>query len=348
MAVKIVRQEKNIALLGVPTSSAQVAGGLDGAPAALRIGGIVPRLSEAGFSVNDYGDCTTRVFETDDEHPRARNVKHVLATLEELRPKVEVVIKSGALPLVLGGDSSIVLATVAGARRYFRNVSLIFFDRDAALKEPATTKSGSVDGMIISHVLGRGAPELVRFWGEPPLVRAPDVALFGVETLDEAEQQFLGRSPLRRYLASDVLRAGAARAAADALEQVHGRIHEFVLLVDFDVIAPEEFAAGTPDRTGGMPLAEFQRALAVFASQPTLTGIVISGYNPSLDQKGAAAKQIIDLLVEVLAPRLAPPAQAACCCGDEFRKGCGNTNRSNWRRQKVLPSPSADGNDFPG
>ena len=86
-------------------------------------------------------------------------------------------IKSGGLPVVLGGDTSIVLATIAGARRYYRNVSLIFLDRDADLKEPATTPSGSVEGMVISHVLGRGAPELVRFWGEPPLVRAPDVAL---------------------------------------------------------------------------------------------------------------------------------------------------------------------------
>jgi arginase len=304
LAVKIVRQEKTIALLGVPTSSAALAAGQEGAPAALRNAGLVSRLGEAGYTVTDYGDCETRTFTADEEHPRARNVKQVLATLEELRPKIEVAVKSGALPIVLGGDSSIVLATVAGARRYFRNVSLIFLDRDADLKEPATTSSGSVDGMIISHVLGRGAPELVRFWGEPPLVRAPDVALFGIAMLDQLEQEFLMRSPMRRYLAEDIARKGAAVAAEEALEQVHGRIHEFVLHVNLNVIAPEDFAAANPERSGGLSFDDVRDALAVFARQPTLAALVISNYNPTLDPKGSASKQIVDLLVRVLSPRL--------------------------------------------
>ena len=236
MAVKIARQEKNIALLGVPVSAAALAAGHERAPAALREAGLVRRLTEAGFTITDYGDCARRIFASDEEHPRARNVAQVLATLEELRPKVEVAIKSGGLPVVLGGDTSIVLATIAGARRYYRNVSLIFLDRDADLKEPATTPSGSVEGMVISHVLGRGAPELVRFWGEPPLVRAPDVALFGIGEPNAVELEFMAGSPLRRYLAHDVRRLGAAAAAESALERVHGRQQQFVLHIDLNVI----------------------------------------------------------------------------------------------------------------
>ena len=178
MAVKIVRQVKSVALLGAPTSAASLNPGNERAPGALRAAGLVARLTEAGFSVTDYGDCATRISQPDDEHPRARGASQVLTTLEELRPKVEVAVKTGALPIVLGGDDSIVLATIAGVRRYYRDVSLIYVDRDAGLNEPATTPSGCIDGMVISHVVGRGAPELVRFWGEPPLIREPDVAIF--------------------------------------------------------------------------------------------------------------------------------------------------------------------------
>ena len=67
--------------------------------------------------------------------------------------------------------------------------------------------------MVISHVIGRGAPELVRFWGEPPLVREPEVALLGMDRLDEPEQQFLSRSLLRRYPASEISRRGASATA---------------------------------------------------------------------------------------------------------------------------------------
>ena len=76
---------------------------------------------------------------------------------------------------------------------------------------------------MISHVIGRGAPELVRFWGEPPLVREPDVAVFGIDRLDQPEQQWLGGTPLQHYLAADIKRRGAAVAAQEALERVHGR-----------------------------------------------------------------------------------------------------------------------------
>jgi arginase len=314
LAVKIARQEKNIALLGVPVSAAALAAGHERAPAALREAGLVRRLTEAGFTITDYGDCARRIFASDEEHPRARNVSQVLATLEELRPKVEVAIKSGGLPVVLGGDTSIVLATIAGARRYYRNVSLIFLDRDADLKEPATTPSGSVEGMVISHVLGRGAPELVRFWGEPPLVRAPDVALFGIGEPNAVELEFMAGSPLRRYLAHDVRRLGAAAAAEAALERVHGRQQQFVLHIDLNVIDPEDFRAATPAipggaRSGGLRLSELREALAVFARQPTLAALEISSYNPSLDPDGETAKELIELIVEILARRLEKPAE---------------------------------------
>jgi arginase len=310
LAVKIVRQVKSIALLGAPTSAAGLAGGQEGAPAALRSAGIADRLTSAGFQVVDYGDSAPRVYKADDEHPRTRNVGDALAILEELRPKVEIAVKSGALPVILSGDDSVVLAAIAGARRYYRHVSLISMDRDAGLNVPATTPSGCLDGMVISHVVGRGAPELVRFWGEPPLIREPDVAIFGIDRVDEPEQRWMVRSPLRRYLAVDVMKRGAAAGAQETLETVHGSRHEFVLLLDLDVIASEDFGATNFPGSGGLSLDDARQALAVFARQPNLAALVVAGYNPTRDSDGRAVKIVIDLLVTALSPRLqAPPGE---------------------------------------
>jgi arginase len=294
-----------------PPAQRSLAAGHERAPAALRAAGFVARLTAAGFTVTDYGDTTTHVFQPDEEHPRARNAGSVLAAIEELRPKIEVAVKSGALPVVLGGDDSNVLGVIAGARRYFRDVGLIDVDRDAGLNVPATTPSGCVDGMLISHVSGRGAPELVRFWGEPPLVREPDVAIFGIARLDETEKEFLERSPLRRYTAEDVQKMGATKAAEQALERMHGVAHEFVLHVDLDVIAKEDFHATNLAAPGGLRLAEVRDALAVWARHPKLAALVIAAYNPELDPDGSAASRLIDLLVEVLSARLAPASTSA-------------------------------------
>jgi arginase len=311
LAVKIVRQVKSIALLGAPTSAAGLAGGQEGAAAALRSAGIVERLTSAGFQVVDYGDSAPRVYKADDEHPRARNAGDALAILEELRPKVEIAVKSGALPVILSGDDSVVLAAIVGTRRYYRHVSLISMDRDAGLNVPATTPSGCLDGMVISHVVGRGAPELVRFWGEPPLIREPDVAIFGIDRVDEPEQRWMVRSPLHRYLAVDLKKRGAAVAAQEALETVHGSRHEFVLLLDPDVIASEDFGATNFPGSGGLSLDDATQALAVFARQPNLAALVVAGYNPTRDSDGRAVKIVVDLLVDALTARLqAPPAEA--------------------------------------
>lgn len=304
MAVKIIRQPKKIVLLGATTSAAAVRSGSEHAPAALRSAGLADRLKTAGFEVADHGDTAAYTFQPDDEHPRARNVPAILKSLNDLRPRVEMAVKSGALPLILSGDCISVLAVIAGARRYFRNVSLMYVDRDADLNLPSNTTSGSIDGMVISHVIGRGAPELVRFWGEPPLVREVDIALFGFERLDPPEQQYLASSPLRRHPASEVSSAGAAATARAALERVHAGKHEFVLHFDIDTISGGEFRATNFPGEGGLSYKEVRDALRVFAAQPNLVAIVVAGYNPDLDPEGDAARRLVDLLADALSVRL--------------------------------------------
>ena len=306
LAVKIIRQQKKIALVGSPTSAAALRAGHERAPGALRAAGLADRLKTAGFEVADLGDTATYISQPDDEHPRAKNVSAILKSLNDLRPRVEVAVKSGALPVILSGDCISVLAIIAGARRYFRNVSLIYVDRDADLNVPATTPSGCIDGMVISQVIGRGAPELVRFWGEPPLVREPDIALFGFERLDQPEEKYLAASPLRRHSALEVSKLGGAAAARLALERVRAAKHEFVLHFDVDTIKGEEFGWTNFPGAGGLALNEVRDALREFAGQPNLAAINVAGYNPELDPDGQGARVLIDLLVDVLATRLGP------------------------------------------
>jgi arginase len=308
VAVKIVRRPNQIALLGAPTSAAALFPGHEQAPRALRDAGLVDRLRSIGYEVFDHGDDPVRLSQPDNESPRARNISAVLKSLEALKPRVEAAVKSGGLPLILGGDCSIALAVVAGLRRYYRGPSMIYIDRDGDLNTPATTPSGCVDGMVVSHLIGRGAAELVRFWAEPPLVREPDVVLFGVERLDPPEEEFLLHSPLRRYLAVDILRKGPAAAAKEAIERVHGSRNEFVLHFDVDVIA--DFAATNYSGTRGLSLTQVREAVEVFITQKNLVAVVVTAYNPQKDPDASGANTIVDLLVHAFAAR-AEALQAA-------------------------------------
>lgn len=309
MAVKIVRQPNKIAILGAPTSAAAMSAGHEGAPAALRSAGLIDKLRSAGYDVSDLGDDPQQLYKPDEESPRARNLPAVIASLEALKPRVEQAVKSCALPVILTGDCSIALATVAGARRYFRNVSMIYVDRDADLNTPATTPSGWIDGMVVSHLTGTGAAEMVRFWGEPPLVREPDLALFGVARLDPPEEQLLTKSPLRRFLAEDVRLMGAAAAALAAIDRIHANGYEFILHFDVDVIA--DFHATNYPGSGGLTFDEVREAMQVFATQKHLAAIEVAAYNPTKDADGTGVQLIVDLLVDVLAKRLEALKSAA-------------------------------------
>jgi len=323
VAVKITRQPDKIALLGAPTSAAALSRGHERAPAALRAAGLVERLRSVGYEVIDHGDDPVQLSEADSDSPRARNLPRIVKSLEALRPRVEAAVKSGALPIILTGDCTSAVATVAGVRRYFHNVSMIYLDRDADVNIPATTPSGCVDGMVVAHLTGRGAAELVRFWGEPPLVRDPDIALFGVERLDPPEEDLLRRVPIRSFHASEVHQKGAAATARVALERVHASRNEFILHLDVDVIA--DFQATNFPGGSGLTFDEVREALEVFVADKHLAAIDVAAYNPEKDPDGSGAKLVIELLTTVLASRrqahAAPAPEAASAAAASAASG---------------------------
>jgi len=311
LAVKIVRQPKKIALIGAPSSAGAFSPGTEKAPAALRAAGLVERLQGAGFEVTDYGDCAPRLFADDEEHRRARNLTEIVAGLNDLKTRAEVAMKSGALVLVLGGECVQAIGLLTGARRYYKHINLLWFDRDADLNTPATTPSGRIDGMVVAHIIGKGAPELVRFWGEPPLVREPDITLFGIARLDPPEQELLSRSPLRHVNASDIQAKGAPASATDALNHLHADSREFVLHLDLDVIAQEEFPPVVVPGSGGLSFEDVRAALKVILGHKNLVGLDIAQYNPDKDPNGDGAKKLVDLLVESLSARLETPTASS-------------------------------------
>jgi arginase len=314
LAVKIVRQPNKIAIIGAPSSAAAFLPGSEKAPAALRAAGIVERLQSIGYEVTDLGDCAPRLFADDEEHKRARNIPEIVASLNDLKPRAELGFKAGALVLVLGGDCTQIIALLTGARRYYKHINLLWFDRDADLNTPASTPSGRLDGMVLASIIGKGSPELVRFWGEPPLVREPDALIYGLQRVDQPEVDFLTRSPLRHVYAADISLHGAEKSARDVLAHLHADTRDFMVHVDLDVIAQDEFAAVNVPDSGGLSYAEVRSSLVEFVKQKNLLGLDVAQYNPDRDPDGSGARKVVDLLADVLAARLeslaapAPPS----------------------------------------
>jgi len=307
VAGRIARQVNKIVIIGAPTSAGASVAGSEKAPEHLRAAGLATGLREAGFEVTDLGDSAIIPFQSDDENPRARNLRSVVRSTESLRPLVEQAIRTGGLPLILGGDCSIALAAVAGLRRYYpRALSLFYFDRDPDLNVPATSPSGFLDGMTVAHIAGRGAAELMRSQQlEPPLVREPEIVLFGIARLDPAEQEWLWRSPLHSHKAEKIAGRPPAEAAREAVEEIHGHQHEFLFHLDADVISQGEMPAVDHPGAGGLGLEYVQQVFTALAAERYLAAIEITGYNPDRDSDGQAAQTLVRLITNALRGRLA-------------------------------------------
>jgi arginase len=140
-----------VRVIGVPTSAGAFAPGQEEAPAALRAAGLIDALVRAGLVVRDDGDCATWRWRPDREIRRAQNLPQVVAIVRDTAERVAAA--ANELTLVLGGDCTVGIGTVAGHTRHGR-VGLIYFDLHADLNVPASVLPGALDWMGMAHMLG--------------------------------------------------------------------------------------------------------------------------------------------------------------------------------------------------
>jgi arginase len=286
----------NLAVLGVPSSIGARQPGSEKAPAALRRAGLLEKLRSAGHDVADREDQELVAFRPDVDPARAKqqNLPGVAKTARTLAGRVEAALREGRRPLVLGGDCTIALGSMAGLSRLHPDPGLVYLDRDAELNTPQTTRSGILDGMVIAHLLGRGAAELSRLSGRSPLLRPGRLALLGVGRLDPQEIPIFEALPALRIRSEDLIRLGSVAAGKETLRRLGGTGAFFVHL-DVDVLDGAAIPVDLP-AAGGLALSEAGGLLSILTGDPGFAGMEVTNFNPDRDAGGAAAEKLVDLL----------------------------------------------------
>src|SRR5688572_11013148 len=106
-----------LAIIGAPSSAGAYAPGQEQAPAALRDAGLLELLSARGIRVEDHGDTSGFRWQADKTNPRAMNAGAVATVARATADRVASALAANAAVLVLGGDCTVELGTVAGALR---------------------------------------------------------------------------------------------------------------------------------------------------------------------------------------------------------------------------------------
>jgi arginase len=296
----------SIDVIGVPSSMGAFAPGQERAPAALRVAGLIDRLEDAGLDVRDRGDAELLRWFPDREHPFAQHVEAVRDVALETADRVSSA--EGDLALVLGGDCTIELGTLAGLqRRLGGSVGLVYFDLHADMNAPTTVRWGALDSMGLAHALGDdlAGPALATAFPRSPLLRPEELWLFGHGdgSAQDHERERISALGIGRSPVEDVA-ADPAGAAERALDEFAGRIDSLAVHLDVDVIDFVDLPLQeNVDRNEGLSFDATITALRVLLAHPAVKAFTICELNPDHDPDGSAVPRFVDGIVDALTSR---------------------------------------------
>jgi arginase len=299
----------SIEIVGVPVDLGAGRRGVDMGPSAIRIADLEERLEALGHQVHDCGDIDVMIPETQEIGAGSLRYKAaILAACEALRIEVERIHGAARTPIVLGGDHSIAIGSVAGTSNHFdrrtRPIGLVWFDAHGDCNTPETTPSGNIHGMSLAIALGQGDADLVRLGGRAPKVKARHTALIGVRDLDPGERDILREAGVSVFTIRDIDERGMRDVVAEAIRIAGSGTAGIHVSFDLDVIDPEEAPGiGTPV-PGGITYREAHLALELLHESGAVLAADFVEVNPVLDTRNSTGALAVELALSLFGKRI--------------------------------------------
>ena len=290
-------------VIGAPSSAGAYAPGQERAPQALREAGLLDRLRGRGVAVDDRGDVPGFRWRVDREHARAMNSELALAVARSVSNEVARSLADEAAVLVLGGDCTIEIGTVAGASKNSEQVGLVYIDLDADLNTPETTEDGALDWMGVAHLLGLPGtvPALGSLGSRRPMLSPDEIMLFAVDNITPPEREVIDTHGIAAVPYADV-RADPAGAAGRVVEDWARRFERLLVHVDVDVLDYLDLPiAEETRRNRGLRFDQLVTALRVLIAAPNWVALTVCEINPDHGEAdGSTLETLCDGLADVL------------------------------------------------
>jgi arginase len=292
-------------VIGVPSSAGAYAPGQEKAPRALRDAGLLAGLKAAGITVVDHGDAEVWRWRPDRTRPYAQNLEAVVACAGETAERVRAAVDAGELALVLGGDCTVGIGTVAGHLPGEGRLGVVYLDMHGDLNTPDSVRDGALDWMGVAHMLGDedATPELRDLGPRTPLLGGDQIVFLGhrrdqstAHELEAIESRGLITVPMAAVAADPAAAAGEALAALAECER---------LVVHFDVDCIDFTDAPLSENTGrniGLAQDAAFTALAAVLLDSRVSALTVTELNPDHGaDDGSTLAAFVDRLVAALA-----------------------------------------------
>lgn len=298
-------QKKVVRIIGVPIDLGADRRGVDMGPSAIRYAGLNARLKRLGWIVEDYGNIDVPVPETREiKDKKLKYLEEIVQINEQLHLIVAEAKKDGVIPLILGGDHSLGIGTIAGLALSEQSFGLIWFDTHGDYNTLDTTESGNIHGMPLAISNGLGAPELTRIGGNKKKLREENTVIIGAREMDPQEKELLRRSRIKVFTMRDIDQIGMKEVVSQGIRIASQGTDGIHISFDLDVIDPEEApGVGTPV-PGGITYREAHLAMELLADSGYISSMDVVEVNPILDNHNKTAKLAVGLICSAFGERI--------------------------------------------
>jgi arginase len=302
-------RQSHIAVIGAPMDLGAGRRGVDMGPSALRVAGLNQKLAELGYLADDLGNIVVDQPESLPAGPtHARYLPQIAHTCARLAEMVERAADQGHVPLVLGGDHSAAIGTVAGMSRHFgktgRKLGVLWIDAHADMNTPDSSPSGNVHGMPLACIIGLGPSELTGIASHVPMVDPQNVAIVGLRSVDDIERFNVRGAGVHPFTMRDIDERGMRTVMQEAIHAVSSGTSGFHLSFDLDAVDPAEApGVGTPVH-GGITYREAHLAMEIINDSGLMTSLEMVELNPVLDIANRTAILGVELLMSALGKRI--------------------------------------------
>ncbi|MBD8069807.1 arginase [Bacillus sp. PS06] len=297
---------KNISIIGVPMDLGQLRRGVDMGPSAIRYAGIVERLEDLNYEIEDLGDI--EIGQVDrrliQQNHRLRNLKEVAGASEKLAKAVDDAIIRKQFPLVFGGDHSIAIGTLAGVAKHYNHLGVIWYDAHGDLNTSDTSPSGNIHGMPLAVSLGLGDPTLTGLYGYKQKVRPENIVIIGARSLDDGEKKLIKELGIKVYTMHEIDRLGMTRVMEESIAYLKEKTDGVHLSLDLDGLDPHDApGVGTPV-LGGISYRESHLAMEMLEEAKIITSAEFVEVNPILDDRNKTASVAVALMGSLFGEKL--------------------------------------------
>jgi arginase len=290
---------QKVALIGAPTDIGAGVRGASMGPEALRVAGITAALERQGCTVSDLGNLSGPPNPWLPPVEGFRHLKEVAHWNREVHQAVYGALRTGHLPILLGGDHCLGIGSISAVARHCREngkkLRILWLDAHADFNTSALTPSGNIHGMPVACLCGHGPKELIEIGGQVPAIQPSWVREIGIRSVDEGEKRFVHQQDLEVFDMRYIDEMGMRHTMELALATMDDNTHLHVSF-DVDFLDPELAPGVGTTVPGGPTYREAQLCMEMIADTGRLASLDVVELNPALDVRNRTAEMALDLV----------------------------------------------------